>query len=136
MPEPSKATPAIDVSPVEVARALQRATDPADLRTAWVAIRAAWAASYDRVARIVGLRPAGPSSAQAYQLRPAAGVGHGPYVVSAIAFTKFYEISTDQSLRWTAHMVDGVLCVELDSSSTPVTSNRAAERSSGPRTAR
>ena len=54
MPEPSKPSPAIDVSPVEVARALQRATDPADLRTAWVAIQAAWAASYRRVARMPG----------------------------------------------------------------------------------
>lgn len=54
MPEPSKASPAIDVSPVEVARALQRATDPAELRTAWVAIQAAWAASYQRVARMPG----------------------------------------------------------------------------------
>lgn len=81
---------------------------------------------YDRAARIVGLRPAQPDSGHAYPLRPAAGVGHGPYIVSAIAFTKFYKITTDRSLRWPAYLVDGVLCVELDSTATPVTSNRAA----------
>ena len=81
---------------------------------------------YDRTARIVGLRPAEPGTPQAYPLRPGAGVGHGPYVVSAIAFTKFYEIPTDKSLRWQAQLVEGVLCVELDSIATEVTSNRAA----------
>lgn len=84
---------------------------------------------YDRTAHIVGLRPAEAGAPHAYLLRQAAGPGHGPYVVSAIAFTKFYEINTDQSMRWGALVIDGVLCVELDSIATPVTSNRAV----GPR---
>ncbi|MGI8667346.1 MAG: hypothetical protein ACR2N4_15200 [Jatrophihabitans sp.] len=80
---------------------------------------------YDRDERVVGLRPVEAAMEHAYPVRSATAKGSGPYVISAIAFTKFYEINTDQSLRWQAHLVGDVLCIDLDSTATPVTSNRA-----------
>lgn len=81
---------------------------------------------YDRDERVVGLRPAKPTLDHVYPVRSATGKDTGPYVISAIAFTKFYGISTEQSLRWQAHVVEDVLCIDLDEEATPVTSNRAA----------
>ncbi|MFX8766474.1 hypothetical protein ABTM49_19830, partial [Acinetobacter baumannii] len=66
---------------------------------------------YDRDERIVGLRPVDASAEHAYPVRSATARGGGPYVISAIAFTKFYDISTERSLRWQAHVVDGTLCI-------------------------
>lgn len=84
---------------------------------------------YDRDERIVGLRAAESSLEHAYPVRSATGRGSGPYIISAIAFTKFYDIDTEQSLRWRAHLVEDVLCIDLDSTGTPVTSNRAQRTS-------
>ena len=42
-----------------------------------------------------------------------------------MAFTKFYDIDTSQSLRRNAFLDDGVLCLNLNDLATPVTSNRA-----------
>ncbi|MDQ2846846.1 MAG: hypothetical protein M3Y77_10960 [Actinomycetota bacterium] len=84
---------------------------------------------YDRTERIIGLRSAQPEAEHAYPVRSAAG-GHSPFVVSAIAFTKFYNIDTDRTLRWHASFTDGVLCVELNSVAIPVTSSRSIQRAS------
>ncbi|MDQ2959078.1 MAG: hypothetical protein M3Y42_19245 [Actinomycetota bacterium] len=80
---------------------------------------------YDRDERVIGLRPAEPTLEHAYPVRSATGKGAGPFVISAIAFTKFYDIDTGESLRWQAQLIENVLCIDLDSTATPVTSNRA-----------
>ncbi len=80
---------------------------------------------YDRDERIVGLRPVEASLEHAYPVRPTISRGSGSYVISALAFTAFYDIDTEQPRRWHAHLVDDVLCIDLDSAGTPVTSNRA-----------
>lgn len=80
---------------------------------------------YDSTDRIVGLRPADPRADHAYPVRASTNAGSGPFVISAIAFTKFYDIDTSQSLRWPAYMDSDVLCINLDDTPTPVTSNRA-----------
>jgi hypothetical protein len=80
---------------------------------------------FDRDASLVGLRPIDARAENAYQVRPASGTASGPWVVSAMAFTKFYEIDTTQTRRWTAYLQDGVLCADLTCPGLAVTSNRA-----------
>lgn len=83
---------------------------------------------YDRDARIVGLRAAPVTSDDASLVRATSKVGRGPWVVSAMAFTKFYEIDISTTLRHEAYLEDGVLCVDLRRSGVPVTSNRERNR--------
>lgn len=80
---------------------------------------------YDCADRIVGLRPVDPRADHAYMVRPSTNAVSGPFAISAMAFTKFYDIDTTQSLRWAAYVDDGVLCINLNETATPVTSNRA-----------
>lgn len=79
---------------------------------------------YDAGERIVGLRAVDPRADHAYMVRPT-NAANGPFAISAMAFTKFYGIVTDRSLRWPAYLDDGVLCIDLNQQATPVTSNRA-----------
>ena len=98
--------------------------------SAWSAIGEPTAVEllYDPEHRVIGLRPAGPDAEHAYPVRSSSGTGRPPYLVSAIAFTKFYKISTEHSLRWHATVEQNVLCVQLNSPATMVTSNRAGSR--------
>ena len=83
---------------------------------------------YDPAERIVGLRPADPRGKDAYVIRQPTSGEKGPFVITAMAFTKFYDIDTSESLRRIAYVDDGVLCVCLNDAATSVTSNRARNR--------
>lgn len=80
---------------------------------------------YDTCERIIGLRPTDPRAPNAYVIRQPAGSEKGPFLITAMAFTKFYDIDTSTSLRRNAYLDDGVLCMFLSDAATPVTSNRA-----------
>jgi hypothetical protein len=80
---------------------------------------------YDTCERIIGLRPADPRARNAYVVRQPAGSDKGPFVITAMAFTKFYDVDTSTSLRRNAYLDDGVLCMCLNDAATAVTSNRA-----------
>lgn len=80
---------------------------------------------YDACERIVGLRPADARARNAYVVRRPAGSDKGPFVITAMAFAKFYDIDTSASLRRHAYLDEGVLCMCLNDAATPVTSNRA-----------
>ena len=80
---------------------------------------------YDTCERIVGLRPTDARGPNGYVVRFPAGREKGPFVITAMAFTKFYGIDTSTSLRRNAYLENGVLCMCLDDAATPVTSNRA-----------
>ena len=80
---------------------------------------------YDTCEHIVGLRPADPRTHNAYVIRQPAGSDKGPFLITAMAFMKFYDVDTSTSLRRNAYLDDGVLCMCLDDAATPVTSNRA-----------
>jgi hypothetical protein len=82
---------------------------------------------YDRKDRVVGLRPIDPRADNAYRVRRASPSASGPWVISAMAFTKFYDIDTARSLRWPARLNGDVLCVDLSAVGTRVSSNRAAK---------
>jgi hypothetical protein len=83
---------------------------------------------YDRDARIIGLRKVSGDAENAYHVRASSQSPSGPWVISAMAFTKFYDIDTTTSQRWDAYLDDDVLCVDLRREGTPVTSNRAHRR--------
>lgn len=80
---------------------------------------------YDRQAAIVGLRTTSGSAGDAVYVRPATRSASGPWVVSAMAFVRYYEIDTEVSRRWAAYLDDGVLCVDLTGPAESVSSNRA-----------
>ena len=80
---------------------------------------------YDVDEQIIGLRPVDPRAKDAYVIREPTSGGKGPFVITAMAFTKFYGIDTSQSLRRIGFLDDGILCTNLRDAATPVTSNRA-----------
>lgn len=82
---------------------------------------------YERTTRTVGLRPVNARAEHAYGLRSSTRSDAGPFVISAMAFLRFYDIYPDETMRWVAYLADGVLCIDLDDVATPVTSNRAAK---------
>jgi hypothetical protein len=81
---------------------------------------------YDPAARIIGLRAIDNGVDHSYLVRASTRAASGPYVISAMAFFKFYDIDHSQTMRWPAHLDNDVLCIDLNDESTPVTSNRAA----------
>ena len=86
---------------------------------------------YDPNARIVGLRGVASSHDTAHPVRSASPTA-GPYLISATAFLRFHQLDLEVSTRWAAYLEDGILCADLSSPGTPVTSNRA--RTGLPRT--
>lgn len=101
-------------------------------RTAFVALGSPDAVEllYDRQAQIVGLRPVPADAENVSQVRASSHSPSGPWVISAMAFTRFYDIDTRVSQRWSAYVENGILCVDLTNDGVPVTSNRAANRQS------
>lgn len=84
---------------------------------------------YDRDARVVALRPIDARARHSYPVRSANRRGSGPYVVSAVAFTRFYDIDTSTSMRWPAMVRDGALHADLSARGIPLTSGRTATAS-------
>jgi hypothetical protein len=83
---------------------------------------------YDADSQIVGLRECDSHDRDAVRVRSPTGKDIGPFVVSAMAYLRFYEIAVEVSRRWPAYVEEGVLCVDLRTPSLPVTSNRARRR--------
>ena len=87
---------------------------------------------YDPQRRIIGVRGVDPGADHAYPLRTLAGREDGPFVVSATAFLKHFQIMPTVSRRWSVTVRDGVLLVDLGTEGTPVSSNRSGVRRSPP----
>ncbi len=84
---------------------------------------------YDRDKCIVGLRPIDQRADNAYHVRSPVASPSGPWVISAMAFTKFYDIDTSVSRRWPCYMDGNVLCVNVSSPGITITSdNRRSSR--------
>jgi len=79
---------------------------------------------FDPEARIVGLRGVPHTRDTAHHVRTSSSKS-GPYLISATAFLRHHDIEVKVSTRWSAYLEDDVLCVDIDSAGTPVTSNRA-----------
>ena len=80
---------------------------------------------YDAESQIVGLRACNPRDREAVHFRSPTGKDAGPFLLSAMAYLRFYGIAVLESRRWPAYLEDGVLCVDLRAPSLAVTSNRA-----------
>lgn len=80
---------------------------------------------FDRELSVVGLRPVEPTCRHAYPVRSVSGNGAGPFVVSALAFLKYFGLSREISTRWDAYLDGDVLCADIGAPGTAVTSNRA-----------
>lgn len=68
---------------------------------------------FDRTASIVGLRATAPNAENAYHVRRSSRSSSGPWLISAMAFIKFYDVDVSATRRWPAYLDDDVLCVDL-----------------------
>lgn len=83
---------------------------------------------YDRDEHILGLRTVAPDVPHASFVRlSSTKSANGPYVISAMAFIKFYGIDNTESRRWPATMDHKILCVQLTSQSQTVSKERICE---------
>ncbi|MGR0320420.1 hypothetical protein [Agromyces sp. ZXT2-3] len=78
---------------------------------------------FDREENIIALRPS--QEPHAYQIRPASNRDTGQMIMSATAFTQYYDIDTTVSRRYKPIERDGMLWVDLNGPSAEVVGNRA-----------
>lgn len=86
---------------------------------------------FDPVEKVVGFRPTDEEAEHAYAVRAQSNKEVGPYIVSGTAFVNYYNIDTTVSRRWTAEVLDGILCIDLKQDGTVVTSNRNNRKGPG-----
>ena len=86
---------------------------------------------YSAKDRIIAVRPVDVNVPHAYKFRSVGGQRNdgATLLVAATAFTNYYGIPTDVSVRRPVRIEDGVLFIDLKDEGTVVTSNRAANRS-------
>lgn len=77
---------------------------------------------------MLGLRACEPSTSHAAFVRPSTKSPNGPYVVSAMAFLRYYEIDTDEARCFDATLRDEVLCADLRGPFRPVSKRRKNDR--------
>lgn len=80
---------------------------------------------YDREERIIAIRPTDGQSPHAYSIRPQSQRGTGQAILSATAFTQYYEIDTTVSRRWVPYESEGMLCIDLKGQSAEIRGNRS-----------
>lgn len=79
---------------------------------------------YDKEASVIAIRPVEGAPPHAYTLRPQSKRDTGQTVLSATAFTQYYDIDTTVSRRWEPYMDANMLCIDLKSKSTVIRGNR------------
>jgi hypothetical protein len=82
---------------------------------------------YDKLDKIVGLRPMKSASQFSYPVRELPSASGGTFSVSAKAFMLYYGIPMDSSIRRLAFLSGEILCVDLKESGTDVTTGRIAD---------
>ncbi len=82
---------------------------------------------FDRSDEVMGLRKVDRSSAHAYPLR-GSGSRQSSFMLSGMAFTKYYGIDTSVARRYVAVLEAGVLQANLKGEFTEVVSNRSKKR--------
>lgn len=83
---------------------------------------------FDKENQIIALRPS--QEAHAYAVRPQSSRGTGQVILSATAFTQYYDIDTTVSRRYKPYELDGMLCIDLKGDSVEVRGNRAKRETS------
>lgn len=80
---------------------------------------------YDRDRQLIAMRPSDES--HAYTIRPQSASDTGQVIVSATAFTQYYEIDTVISRRYKPYAEDGMLLIDLTGPSVEVKGNRSKQ---------
>lgn len=83
---------------------------------------------FDKDEQIIAMRPS--TEPHAYTLRPQSGRNTGQAIVSATAFTQYFDIDTKVSRRYTPYEQDGMLCIDLKGPNVEVRGNRAKREES------
>ncbi|MFX1757506.1 hypothetical protein [Rhodococcus sp. As11] len=79
---------------------------------------------FDKEKKIIALRES--DQPHAYAIRPqSARKDTGQVIMSATAFTQFYDIDTTISRRYKPYEQDGMLCIDLNGPSVEVVGNRS-----------
>ena len=81
---------------------------------------------YDKGEKIVGLKPHHQETEFSYPVRELKSAAGGSFSASAKAFMLYYEIPMDSSIRRTAFLSDGLVCVDLKVDGVDVTTGRHA----------
>ena len=84
---------------------------------------------FDKDAEIIAMRPS--TEAHAYALRAQSARETGQMILSAAAFTQYYDIDTSVSRRYKPYEQDGMLCIDLNSDSVVVRGNRSKDVAEG-----
>jgi len=80
---------------------------------------------FDREAKIIAMKPS--DEPHAYAIRPQTASGTGQVILSASAFTQYYNIDTEVSRRYKPYEQDGMLCIDLQGPSVEVIGNRSKQ---------
>jgi hypothetical protein len=80
---------------------------------------------FDRDAGVIAMRPS--EEAHAYAVRPQTNSGTGQVILSASAFTQYYDINTEVSRRYKPYEQGGMLCIDLRGPSVEVVGNRSKQ---------
>ena len=78
---------------------------------------------FDKENKVIALRPS--KEPHAYSIRPQPSRDTGQVILSATAFTQYYDIDTSVSRRYKPYEQDGMLCIDLTGPSAEVRGNRA-----------
>lgn len=78
---------------------------------------------FDKDAKIIALRPS--NEPHAYAIRPQSARETGQVILSATAFTQYYDIDTRVSRRYKPYAEDGMLLIDLNGPSIEVRGNRS-----------
>ncbi|WP_144721717.1 hypothetical protein [Agrococcus jejuensis] len=82
---------------------------------------------FDKDAKIIAMKPS--SESHAYNIRPQASSSeNGQMILSASAFTQFYDVDTEVSRRYKPYEQDGMLCIDLRGPSVAVKGNRTKQK--------
>jgi hypothetical protein len=81
---------------------------------------------FDKDANIIAMRPSEES--HAYTVRAQSERTAAQVILSATAFTQYYDINTKVSRRYQPYAQDGMLCIDLNSPSVEVIGNRAKKQ--------
>jgi hypothetical protein len=84
---------------------------------------------FDKDEQIIAMRPSKES--HAYTIRPQSSSSDtGQTILSATAFTQYFDIDTSVSRRYKPYEQDGMLCIDLKGPSVEVRGNRAKREDS------
>lgn len=83
---------------------------------------------FDKDANIIALRAS--NELHAYTIRPQSARETGQVILSATAFTQYYDVDTSVSRRYKPYVEDGMLCIDLNGPSVEVRGNRSKHANS------